>query len=266
MLRTRRARHLALAGALALLLSSCRDPDLTAPSSVSSDDTGPSAIPGSTVPEPGPAPSVPDPRDAELDVETRELVATLTDAGTAFEQLARASDLADAAPITPRLLATLSADPRWSDPDGNGVPDELGVRPLLPGPDISREEELDAKDAFSAVLAAARDAGSAGAVLVDILRDPVTGDLGAWQRDPGGLLDGIVAKVRNVRDVAGAERAISELQGEGPKALAWALLADGAVARRDLQQVRAYGERGAVHVQLMLDAVRPLLDGPDAPA
>lgn len=234
---------------LGLALGACRDPQLPTGEPTSS----PSEQAAST---PGPAADVPDPRDAVLATVAADLIATLVDALGGFESLAQAPSLEDARPTVLRLRAVLAADPRWQDVDGDGAPDDLGVRPLLPGPNSSREETIDYGDAFTAILTAARDAGPEGAPLVDVLRDPIVSDLGSWQRDTAGMLGGIEDAITGVRSVEQAEQAVNELAGEGPRALAWALLAADAP---DLETLQAYGERGAVHVGLMLDAVREVV-------
>ncbi len=251
---TRSQRLLAALLGAGLLLSACRDPEVVGPDGTEAEATGSDVA---ELPSPGPLADAPDPRQEALVDHATALLATLVDANSAFEVLARAASLDEARTESTRLLAVLSADPRFNDPDGDGVPAEIGVRPLLPGPTTSREETVDYGDVFTGLLSAGRDAGPAGSPFVDVLRDPIVGDLGSWQRDPQGMLDGVVAAVAGVTDVPSAETAIGELQGEAPRALAWAILANAA---DDLERVRAYGERGAVHLDLMLTAVRPLVD------
>lgn len=248
--RHRRPSHLVLGTvAAALLLAGCRDPDLTPPA--------PAASTIDASDSPGPASDVVDPRDEALHQAGTELLATLLDAQLGFESLGRASSTSDARPVVRRLRAVLTADPRWQDVDEDGQPDELGVRSLLPGPISSRDGNANYGDAFSAVLTASQDAGALGAAYVDLLRDPIVSDLGAWQRDPEGVLAAVERHIRRVRTVAQAEDAIGQIEGEGPRALAWALLA---AQSTDLETIQAYGARGGVHVGLMLDALRTLLE------
>lgn len=243
----------ALLVVLALGLGACQDPDLTVPTTPSSSDASDD---GSTTP--GAAGDVPDPRNAILQAAGADLLATLRDAHTGFDGLSRAASRDDALPIARRLLAVLAADPRWQDVDQDGAPDELGVRPLLPGPSNSREDTVDYGDAFSVMLTASRDAGAMGAAYIDVLRNPIVADLGAWQRDTAGMLAGIESAVSGVRSIPDAEQAVSEISGEAARSLAWAILAARAT---DLATIQSYGAHGAVHVELMLDAVTPLVEG-----
>lgn len=191
------------------------------------------------------------------DPHTEVLTATLGDlrrsVAAAREALAAATVAdgpagEDAAALAVSLLA---ADEPLAE--GEEQPDPS---PLFPGPESSRSETIDHGDAFSETLSAARAAGQAGAPVLDLLRDPVAGDLGGWQRDAAGTLEHIRTTARGTADVAAAEEAIAELDGEGPKALAWALLA--ADARNDEERA-AYAERGVAHLDLVLDAVDEVL-------
>lgn len=211
--------------------------DLSAsPDPAASPTTGPTAL-GSEPPDP----------HAEL------LTAALEDlrgsVAAAREALAAAGDSqgsagADAAALAvARLAATEELD------EGEPAPDP---RPLFPGPETSRAETIDYGDAFNETLSAARAAGPTGAQVLDVLRDPVAGDLGSWQRDAAGTLDQIRATARASGDVAAAEVAIAELDGEGPKALAWSLLAADASSDEERS---AFAERGVAHLDLLLDAI-----------
>jgi hypothetical protein len=238
----------------ALLLGACRDPQLVA----ASEPTGEVAnVDG--LPKPGPAANIPDPRDAVLVMAGRTLLASLEAARDDFKRLETADSAIGARATSLRLRAVMAADPRWTDLDGDGEPDDLGVRSLLPGPDSdSRVEPIDYGDALTYVLAVARDAGADGSAFADVMRDPMVADLGSWQRDAGGLLQSIESAVTGVRTLEDAERVVGDLVGEAPKALAWALLA---VATDDLSMLQAYGARGVVHIELIIGAVVPLLEG-----
>lgn len=255
--RSVRGRFLGMLAA-AVLAVACSDPEVTTPDPAATDTAPDGTV--SDAAEPGPVAEVPDPRGAVLDAAAEAMRATLTDARQGFETLSRATSISADRATALRVRAVLAADPRWQDLDGDGTADDLGVRPLLPGPIQSREETIDYGDAFTEVLTAGRDAGAAGADWIDVLRDPVVSDLGAWQRDSEGLLLGIELAVRDLDDgtpLPDVERGVSEIAGEGPRALAWALLA---VETDDLARLQAYGERGVVHVDVMLDAVTLLLE------
>lgn len=195
----------------------------------------------------------PDPRDAALTAALEDLRSTvvaareaLVAAGTA--EGAGGQDAADLA------VALLAADAELAEAEEDPDP-----RPLFPGPETSRVETIDYGDAFSEALSAARAAGQAGAPVLDLLRDPVAGDIGVWQRDAAGVLDELRSTARDLRseDLPTAEASIAELDGEGPKALVWALLAADAWGP---EERAAYAERGAAHLDVILDAVDGALD------
>ncbi|MBW3620852.1 MAG: hypothetical protein KY461_11445 [Actinobacteria bacterium] len=220
--------------ALALAVAAC---DLTAtPGPEASPTAGPTAL-GS---EP------PDPHAAILTGALEDLRAS---AAAAREALAAAGNSSGQAGADAAALAVerLAADEELGE--GADAPDP---RPLFPGPETSRAETIDYGDAFSATLSAARAAGPTGAQVLDLLRDPVGGDLGSWQRDAAGTLEQIRTTAAGAGDLAAAEVAIAELDGEGPKALAWAYLAADA---SDDDDRAAFAERGVAHLDLVLDAV-----------
>lgn len=188
----------------------------------------------------------PDPRDAHLTTALEELRRSVAAArhALATAQTAAGDEATTAAETAVALLAA-QEEIAEEEPD----PDP---RPLFPGPVVSREETVDYGDAFTETLSAARAAGSAGAPVLDLLRDPVAGDVGTWQRDAEGMLEQIDDAARPTDDVAEAEASVAELAGEGTRALAWALLAAGA----DDDDLRsAFAERGVAHLDIVLAAV-----------
>ncbi len=196
----------------------------------------------------------PDPRAAALTVALEELRTTVAAARDALEG-AQTGSAADAS----RAVALLVADEPLSEEAS--APE---VPPLFPGGDGSREETIDYGDAFSRTLNEARGAGAAGAEVVDLLRDPVAGDVGTWQRDAGGMLALVRRAATRTSDLDAAEATVAELPGEGTKALAWALLAD--TARSDELRA-AFAERGIAHLDLVLAAIDDLVaPTPDAGA
>lgn len=191
-----------------------------------------------------------DPRQDALVAAIDQLTATVAEARDHLERAASDGD-PDAAATA---VAWLTADDDLAEGASADGP------PLLPGPDSTRAETIDYGDVFSVALEAARDAGGGlGADLSRVLSDTVVGDLGTWQRDPGGVLDEI-DRLATGGDVEAAEPAILDrLAGEGLRALAWALFA----ARADeAGTVAAASERATAHLGLILGA----LDALDVPA
>lgn len=192
----------------------------------------------------------PDPRDAALAAALEDLRRSVL-AGREALAAAGASTGSDGEDAADLAVARLTADEQLAE--GDPEPDP---RPLFPGPETSRAETIDYGDAFSETLSAARAAGPAGAPALDLLRDPVAGDLGSWQRDAAGTLEQVREAARPADDLAATEAAIAELDGEGPKALAWSLLA---VDARSDEDRAAYAERGVAHLDLIVAAVDELL-------
>jgi hypothetical protein len=124
---------------------------------------------------------------------------------------------------------------------------------LLPSETIERTQSVSAPDLLSATMAQAQDTGGRlGRDVADVLRDPIAGDLGAWQRDAAGM----VALAENVAgsstELEALEPAILELEGEGTRALAWTFAARDA---DDLEFAHAAAERALAHVQVMRLAI-----------
>lgn len=187
-----------------------------------------------------------DPRREALEAAIVEVTATVT---AARDHLVRAAEEGDPAPASV-AVARLTAD---EDLAAGATPDGP---PLLPGSDSTRAETIDYGDVFTLALEASRDAGGAlGGDLSRVLSDTVVGDLGSWQRDPGGVLE-TVDRLATGRDVEAAEPAIlDELAGEGLRALAWALFAARA---DDPATVTAASERATAHLGLILASLEAL--------
>lgn len=178
------------------------------------------------------ASSTPDPARDALDAEVERLGATVATAREALAETLDASTPARARQAATDALALLVA----------GADDGDDPRPLFPAESLGRDEVSDAPDQLTNTLTAARDVGGAhGNAVVDLLRDPVAGDLGAWQRDAAGVLLSIEATTQEAADLDGLEMAIAELPGLGTQAVAWVQLAAAATS---LDQARAFAERG----------------------
>lgn len=250
--RTRRAsarmhgvhRSLPLLTTALLVLPACAVPDLTA--------SAPSGPPTAT----GPNLDAPDPRLAALGSEVEALRTTVVAARDALVTVRDAHTLAAARAAAELAVHTLTAAPHLSgDLDGDGTAADPRVAPLLPGPADAIGPDATYGDVFSQVLTAARAAGAAGSDVIELLRDPLGGSIAGWQEDAAGRLRAIEAVARS-RDVATAEQRVAdELEGEVPRALAWALLA---VRARDIEQAGAAAARGIVHLDLTLEGIAAL--------
>jgi hypothetical protein len=222
---------LALLGLLLGLLAGCAEPTLL------DEDEDADAAPAA------PAEAVPDPDREALVEQLAELVASTTAARDLLLEAATADDLA-----TARQRGDAAVDQLLAA----GGPD-LPAVPLLPAETPDRGASPLQRDVLTATLTAAREAGGTlGDRVTAVLRDPVAGDLGAWSRDAAG----VVAQVRAVADpttpLEALDAAVLELNGDALRALAWALLTADAP---DADLARAYAERGAVHLDLILEAV-----------
>lgn len=207
---------------------------------------------GDTDPAEAPrAASVPDPARAELVAELEDLRATVTAARDAF---AAASE-ADGPSAIRSALQDASAALVTDAPGGGEVPD---TGALLPAESGDRDRASDADAALTAVLTVAREAGVAGSRVIDVLRDPVAGDLGGWERDAAGqleLVDDVVATADGVPVEETDLLVLGELPGLGPQAVAWARLAEGASTADD---ARSFARRGTVATDVMLDALEAI--------
>jgi hypothetical protein len=189
--------------------------------------------------------SAPDPaRDALLG-QLRDLRVTIAAARDELASAMEATDAASARRTGDRAVAWLL--------EGTGGED---VAPLFPSTTTERGD-LGSDDVLTRTLTAARDAGGGlGRSALELLRDPVAGDLGTWQRDPAGVVASVEATTAAAGDLAAREQAVLELPGEGTRALAWALLTASA---RDVDEAAAYAERGLAHLDLILLAIDDLL-------
>lgn len=191
----------------------------------------------------------PEPEQAQLMATVGELVASLERARDLLVEAADGADTASGRAAADTALAQLVVGLGDGDPEGPPV-----------FPSVTAEERGGsgtADDALTLALTAANDAGGTlGDDVSDVLRDPLAGDLGAWQRDPAGLVELARQAGATPGDLDAVEEAVFELPGEGTRAIAWAMLA--ADANRD-DDVAAYAERAATHLDFALDALRSAL-------
>lgn len=106
-------------------------------------------------------------------------------------------------------------------------------------------------DVLSRLLGSVRDAGRAGTRVNTVLQDPVVGDTTTWQRQPEDRNAEVAAAVE-----AGDETAITGLEGQLPRALAWAMVAAGS---EDPTSEEA-AERASAHAAVALTAIDQLVD------
>lgn len=69
--------------------------------------------------------------------------------------------------------------------------------------------------------------GQPGRVVLELARDPMLGDLGAWQRDPVGILTLLRSLADDAVDADGLEAALLAQPGELTRALGYTLVASG---------------------------------------
>jgi hypothetical protein len=232
--------------ALAVALAGCAEP--VAPDPVPGDDDAA-------------------PLESEvLDPAADELLASLAVLREGVQ--AARDELAEAASADELSAATAAADRALAllldDPSRTIEATDDGVRPLFPAVTAERTEPELQDDALSSTVSLARDAGGdVGRATVETLRDPIAGDLGAWERDA----EGVVARAREATDVSGSlsgqldtvSERVAALDGDGVRALAWTFAAADA---RDLDDVQLAAERASAHLGVVLVALDLLLAPP----
>jgi len=130
-------------------------------------------------------------------------------------------DAADAAAAGDRdasRSAGASAVARLLGPTAGGA-----GRGLVPAIEPDRSG-LGSDDLITALVTAAGDVGGERSrLVVELVRDPMLGDLGAWQRDPVGIITVLRAAATESTDAAALDAALGELPGELTRALGYAL-------------------------------------------
>lgn len=214
----------------ALLIAGCAEPDLP-------DEVEQTPIDAE---EP-----VGEPEEAdELLDQLGELRLTLDEIRDALLSVQEADALPAADGAVERALAALLVDP---------ASDAGEVTPLLPSETVERADSPTAPDMLNATMSVAQDlSGSLGREATDMLRDPIAGDLGSWQRDPAGMVALAEDAAASASELEALEVAILQLDGEGTRALAWTFVARDA---DDLPLAQGAAERALAHVDLMRGAV-----------
>lgn len=220
--------------AAAFTLAGCSLPATETPA----PDTDPTEAPvGSTTPDPA--------RD-QLVAEIDRLRATIVAAREAFAGALEATGPGAARSDAAAALELLVAPPGTDAADlEDGAP-----RPLFPSEPAERDLPEDTADQLTLTLTQAREAGgSLGNTVVDLLRDPIAGDLGAWQRDATGVLASIDATIADASTLEEREAAVAELPGLGTRAIAWARLTEDAASTEDAVR---YAERGVANLDVII--------------
>lgn len=205
---------------------------------------------------------VPDPARDELVDLLAQLSATVDQAQVELGAATEADDLVATRRHADAALALLLDDPATTSGDG---------RPLFPAVSTERATSGDEDDLLTSALSLARQVeGPLGRDVVETLRDPVAGDLGAWERDAEGVIEDLRGLTAGVTSIEDATSSIPEVPGDGTRALAWTLLAasspDPALASAAAEW--AQGHLGVVVVALTLlgeEEPAPDDDATDAP-
>jgi hypothetical protein len=138
-----------------------------------------------------------------------------------------------------------------------GAPGGGEARGVLPAIEPDRGGTAS-DDLITALITLASDTGGErGRLVLELVRDPMLGDLGAWQRDPVGvitLLRTIAADEDATRDARALDTAVLELPGELTRALGYALVvassADATLVAHATEQ--AAGRLGVVLIAIEL--------------
>jgi hypothetical protein len=133
---------------------------------------------------------------------------------------------------------------------------------LLPAIEADRSA-VGSDDLISRTVTLAGDVGGERARLVlELVRDPMVGDLGAWQRDPLGVIALVRAAVEDATDVATLDAALLELPGELTRALGYAFVL---TERAEPALIEHAAASGAARLRVVLVALS-LADEALAPA
>lgn len=192
-----------------------------------------------------PALDDPDPHGEELATSIEELRDVVAAIRTHVVSAAEAESLRGVRAETSSALAAFLDDPS-------------GTRGgLYPAQQPDRESDGERADALTMALRAARQVdGELGRSVVEVLRDPIAGDLGAWERDPVGVIEQARSSVTGARSVEDALESVQGLAGDGVRALAWVFLADEATS---LDTAKDAAERADAHLGVLEIAIEILL-------
>jgi hypothetical protein len=242
---------------------------------------------GCGVPVPGDVPSAPSPAvgagsDEELrpiDLGAPLLVARLTELSTAVA-LARAPLDAAHVLIDERIAASAStgglrdealedlltdvrtlAESTLRSLLGAGGPNGATPAPgtegdPMPGLLPAREPDragASSDDLMTALVTAAGDlGGDRSQLIMELVRDPMVGDLGAWQRDPLGVIALVRATVAGATTASALDAALLEIPGELTRALGYATVLS---ATTDPELARHAALQGGARLGVVLVAI-----------
>ncbi len=188
-------------------------------------------------------------RAAEVRDALRAVVEAAADAGSGS---GTGSDLDDDLPRAVRALGEEAVGLLLGAPGGGTGPG------LLPAVEPDRGGTAT-DDLITALITYAGDVGGERSRLVlELVRDPLLGDLGAWQRDPVGVISLLraIAATHSVAgsDTAALDAAVLEIPGELTRALGYALVVAGTddIRLATYAAERAVGHLGVVIVALEL--------------
>lgn len=134
-------------------------------------------------------------------------------------------------------------------PGGGDAP---GVLPAIE-PDRAA---LGSDDLVTAVVTLAGDVGGERSrIVLELVRDPMLGDLGAWQRDPVGVIT-LLRGIADAPDDADAlDAALLEVPGELSRALGYAFVVAGTAGAEDPALAAHAAEQGAGRLGVVLVAL-----------
>lgn len=229
MTRTRAARGRLLALAVVVALGACAEP---------LDERPPE---GRAARNPLGS-EAPDPARQTLLHELEQLEGLLATARDHLEVAAAAESTGGVRDGVGPAVELLAGDP----PDGTAA--------LFPVEQGERGDSGDREVRLTSVLTVSREAGGTlGREVRELLRELVAGDLGAWQRDPEGMMARVEDATAGAGSLEEAEVAVFELSGEATRALAWALLAEQG---SDPATATEYARRAATHLDIAVAAIR----------
>ncbi len=196
-----------------------------------------------------PVPTVENEDDAQLREQIEVLRAAVTAAQEGLTEAQGADTLTGATGGARSALAALLSD----GAGGTGGTDRPA---LLPAMTSQRGDAVVPDDVLTTTLTMAQDRGGAlGTRTAEVLRDPIAGDLGAWQRDAGGMVDLARSAAAATTNVDALEQRILHLTGEATRALAWTFVAADASST---ELARAAAERGNAHLAIIEAALDQL--------
>ena len=199
-----------------------------------------------------------DPAGAALAAQLEVLDTAVAAVAAALDAAATAADGGDVeaaraagATAVALLLGGDAADRRDAADRVDGVDDGPGLLPAT----ASDRAGGGTSDLITGTVTLAGDVGGERArVVLELVRDPLVGDLGAWQRDAPGVIDGLRAAVAAAgADAVALDAALASPAGELTRTLGYAL----AVATAPDVALAAHAAEAAV---ARLEVVRVALE------